>query len=66
VGEATLARGLVSYPGTGTADGVVGDHLLYAPPLTIDRAQVDELVDLLDASLEAVAAEIAGMDAAPV
>ena len=66
VGEATLARGLVSYPGTGTADGVAGDHLLYAPPLTIDRAQVDELVDLLDASLEAVAAEIAGMDAAPV
>ncbi len=59
VGAATLARGLVSYPGTGTADGVMGDHLLYAPPLTITRAQVDELVAILYESLAVVAEEIA-------
>ena len=54
VGAATLERGLVSYPGTGTVDGALGDHLLYAPPLTITREQVDELVAILDESLGAV------------
>jgi adenosylmethionine-8-amino-7-oxononanoate aminotransferase len=58
VGEATLARGLVSYPGTGTIDGALGDHLLYAPPLTITHAQIDDLVAILDASLTAVSADI--------
>lgn len=59
IGAATLARGLVSYPGTGTADGVAGDHLLYAPPLTLSEAQADELVSILDSSLTAVEAELA-------
>ncbi len=51
LGEATLARGLVSYPLVGTVDGVEGDHVLYTPPLTITREQVDELVAILYASL---------------
>ena len=58
VGSATLERGLVSYPGTGTADGVAGDHLLYAPPLTINLEQIDELVWILDESLTAVAIDL--------
>jgi adenosylmethionine-8-amino-7-oxononanoate aminotransferase len=58
IGDATLRRGLVSYPGSGTADGVAGDHLLYAPPLTITPAQIDELIAILDESLSAVAAEL--------
>ncbi len=61
VGAATLARGLVSYPGTGTVDGVMGDHLLYAPPLTITCSQVDDLVAILDESLAAVAGEITSL-----
>jgi adenosylmethionine-8-amino-7-oxononanoate aminotransferase len=65
VGAATLERGLVSYPGTGTVDGLAGDHLLYAPPLTISTAQIDELIQILDASLSAVARELgAGVRAA--
>jgi adenosylmethionine-8-amino-7-oxononanoate aminotransferase len=59
IGAATLARGLVSYPGTGTADGVAGDHLLYAPPLIINRDQVDEVVRILDESLTVVAMDLA-------
>jgi 4-aminobutyrate aminotransferase-like enzyme len=59
VGEATLARGLISYPGAGTADGVEGDHLLYAPPLIVTGEQVDEIVRILDESLLAVAADLA-------
>ncbi|MGE3798107.1 MAG: aspartate aminotransferase family protein, partial [Thermomicrobiales bacterium] len=47
----TQRRGLVSYPLQGSADGVSGDHLLYAPPLTITPSQVDELIEILDASL---------------
>jgi adenosylmethionine-8-amino-7-oxononanoate aminotransferase len=60
IGEATLERGLVSYPMTGTVDGALGDHLLYAPPLTLNREQADELVAALDASLTAVAGGGAG------
>ena len=59
VGAETLARGLVSYPGTGTYDGVIGDHLLYAPPLTITEAQVDDLIAILDESLRVVRADLA-------
>ena len=42
----------------GTVDGMEGDHLLYTPPLIITRAQVDELVAILDDSLAAVAATL--------
>ncbi|MDQ2652165.1 MAG: aminotransferase class III-fold pyridoxal phosphate-dependent enzyme [Chloroflexota bacterium] len=59
IGAATLARGLVSYPGTGTYDGVIGDHLLYAPPLTITEAQVDDLITILDESLRVVRTDLA-------
>ncbi len=61
VGIATLERGLVSYPGTGTADGVAGDHLLYAPPLTITREQTDDIVHILDESLTAVEMDLSAV-----
>jgi adenosylmethionine-8-amino-7-oxononanoate aminotransferase len=64
IGAATLERGLVSYPGTGTVDGAMGDHLLYAPPLTISIQQVDELIEILDGSLTAVAADLGVLAAA--
>ena len=64
IGAATLERGLVSYPGTGTVDGALGDHLLYAPPLTITTEQVDDLIAILDDSLSAVSADL-GLHAAP-
>jgi adenosylmethionine-8-amino-7-oxononanoate aminotransferase len=54
VGNATFERGLVSYPGQGTVDGVIGDHLLYTPPLIITKPQIDEMADILDASLRSV------------
>ncbi len=54
VGIEALNRGLITYPGTGSVDGLAGDHLLFGPPLTITRAQVDEIVTILDAALTAV------------
>jgi adenosylmethionine-8-amino-7-oxononanoate aminotransferase len=58
-GEA-LRRGLVIYPGSGTADGVSGDHFLICPPLTIEEAQLDLLFDLLDESLLAAEGRLEG------
>lgn len=40
-------RDLIVYPGSGTVDGLVGDHLLLTPPLVIERSEVDQLVDRL-------------------
>lgn len=58
VGDATFERGMVSYPGQGTVDGVIGDHLLYTPPLIITRDQIDEMVEILDDALGCVEREL--------
>ena len=57
-----MARGLICYPGGGTLDGKLGDHVLLAPPFIIDETHVAEIVEKLGASLEAAlatAAEVA-------
>jgi adenosylmethionine-8-amino-7-oxononanoate aminotransferase len=59
ISDETFSRGLLSYPGQGSVDGTNGDHILYTPPLTITREQVDELVDILDQSIAVVSREIA-------
>jgi adenosylmethionine-8-amino-7-oxononanoate aminotransferase len=43
--------GAVFYPGSGAVDGVRGQHLLIAPPLTIASGEVDLLVEVLDRAL---------------
>lgn len=58
ISDATFANGLLSYPGQGTVDGTSGDHIMYAPPLTITRAQIDELIAILDAAIGQVEAEV--------
>lgn len=52
--QAALARGLVTYPCTGTVDGVLGDMILMAPPLVISPSEMDELLAIIDESLSAV------------
>jgi Adenosylmethionine-8-amino-7-oxononanoate aminotransferase len=44
VHAAALRHGLATYPGTGTADGVRGDHILLAPPFIITTDDIDSLV----------------------
>jgi len=51
VGRASLDRGLVTYPLMGTVDGIEGDHMLFTPPLTITKPQVDELITIYDEAL---------------
>jgi len=50
-------NGLLVYPGSGTVDGVRGDHIQVAPPLIVDKKQIDEIVALLDKSIGEVEKE---------
>jgi adenosylmethionine-8-amino-7-oxononanoate aminotransferase len=58
VTNACLERGLVPYPGTGSVDGVRGDHVLLAPPLNISKEEIDELFVAFEASIKEVSEEL--------
>ncbi len=49
-----LANGLMCYPMSGTIDGRNGHHVLLAPPYTIGREHVEEIVERFAASLDNV------------
>lgn len=38
-------RGLLIYPGSGTVDGVVGNHVLFAPPFIATESDIEQMVD---------------------
>lgn len=59
VGRAAIERGLITYPLMGSVDGIEGDHMLFTPPLTITRGQVDELIEMYDGALSDVEALLA-------
>lgn len=52
-GEA-FSMGLITYPGSGGADGISGDHLLICPPFVITEPQIDEMVKILEDSIRLV------------
>ncbi len=58
VKEAAFARGLICYPGGGTADGDVGDHILLAPPFIVTAEHVAEIVDRLVPALDDALAQV--------
>jgi adenosylmethionine-8-amino-7-oxononanoate aminotransferase len=47
-------RGLLLYWSTGCADGSDGDLVMLGPPLVVGDAEVDEMVDLTAAAVEAI------------
>lgn len=47
VGDRAFEHGLIVYPGSGGIDGILGDHLMVAPPFVITEAEIDEVVSLL-------------------
>ncbi|MFA5679986.1 MAG: aspartate aminotransferase family protein [Hydrogenophaga sp.] len=51
-----MARGLMVYPMGGTVDGHAGDHVLLAPPFISSEADLDEIVGLLGAAIDAAIA----------
>ncbi len=58
IGNQAFEKGLITYPGGGGADGIRGDHSLLAPPFIITETQIDEMVAVLDAAIQAVAKEL--------
>ncbi len=46
---AGLAHGIAVYPSSGTMDGVLGDHVIVAPPYNVIAAEVDEIVERVTA-----------------
>ncbi|HEX7063218.1 MAG TPA: aspartate aminotransferase family protein [Woeseiaceae bacterium] len=53
--EEAYRRGLIIYSRR-TRGGIVGDHFMVCPPLIVTEEQIAEIVDILEASLDAFAA----------
>ena len=45
--DQAFENGLVLYPGTGFVDGINGDMVMVGPPLIIEEAQIDEIIEIL-------------------
>ena len=56
VKQAALDRGLGVYPGSGTVDGVRGDHIIVSPPYIVTEAELGEIVDRLGEAVDSVLA----------
>jgi adenosylmethionine-8-amino-7-oxononanoate aminotransferase len=50
--DAAMREGLLVYPGTGTADGARGDHILLAPPFIIGDEHVAAIVERLGRAID--------------
>ena len=56
LGQAAYERGLIIYSRR-VMNGIRGDHFLVSPALTVTEAEIDEIMDLLEASLRDFAPE---------
>jgi adenosylmethionine-8-amino-7-oxononanoate aminotransferase len=56
---AAFERGVLVYPGSGTVDGVRGDHVLLAPPYNVTDAEIEVIVERVSQALEAAVSGIA-------
>lgn len=50
-----LENRVTVYPGGGSVDGEAGDHVLITPPLTVTKADVDEMVERLHNTFDDIA-----------
>ena len=46
------------YPGTGCADGILGDHVLIAPAYNVTREEIDLLMRVLKETVDEVFDEV--------
>ncbi len=56
VKQEAMARGVLIYPMGGTIDGRRGDHVLLAPPFTVDATTIDTIVERLGDAVDAAIA----------
>lgn len=59
--QRAFGRGLEIYPGSGHVDGISGDQVIIAPPLTITDSQIQDLLGLLDAALGDLEEELSAL-----
>jgi adenosylmethionine-8-amino-7-oxononanoate aminotransferase len=64
VREAGLRNGIVTYPGSGMADGTRGDIISLYPPLIVGGAEIGEIAERLEATLVDVERELGSAAAA--
>lgn len=57
--KAAMAHGLMCYPFGGTVDGLLGDHVLLAPPFIATREDLREITARLSASINDVMTSVA-------
>ena len=50
--EEALKLGLICYPMQGTVDGIIGDHILIAPPFIINEDEINEVSSKLKTTIE--------------
>ncbi len=62
---AAMEAGLMCYPMGGTIDGVLGDHVLLAPPFIVEAEDIEVIVDRLGTAIDKVVGEFGTDDAAP-
>lgn len=53
-----LQYGLLIYPASGGIDGIAGDAVIVAPPLTISSEEMDQLISRLESALQELAQEL--------
>ena len=58
VQKRTMDLGVAVYPGSGTVNGIVGDHVLIAPPYTITFEEIDFTVKTLRAAYRDIVKEL--------
>jgi len=58
IADSAFTRGLITYPGQGSIDGFVGDHIKLAPPLTIESQTLDTIVEILYEAVISVYASV--------
>ncbi|SDK60908.1 aminotransferase family protein [Natronorubrum texcoconense] len=57
--DRALERGVYTYPGSGSVDGLKGDHLMLSPPLTISEPSVRIVAEAVTDAVDAVAESVA-------
>ncbi|WP_212003978.1 aspartate aminotransferase family protein [Chitinophaga sp. HK235] len=58
IGERSIQKGVVLYPGRGSVDGVLGDHIMITPPFIIDEEQLETIVSTVKDCIEEVSVEL--------
>jgi adenosylmethionine-8-amino-7-oxononanoate aminotransferase len=56
VKQEAMARGLMVYPMGGTVDGLLGDHILLAPPFIASESELTLIVERLSVAIDAAIA----------